>query len=171
MENVQETVFSKWEISKDQIRFFAFLVFVIISFLFVFSFFEIIIFQKSTDIVLLVIPIILFLVFLAAVPEFIKSLTTVKSSYLVFLTEKGIYKKISKNENQFISWEQMTSYDLAYFHSNTPIGKLFPRPTRFFIKSKYSEDSFAVDSLGENSDVLRAYLKEKSVPFGFIKSS
>lgn len=165
---MNETVYASWQVTKESSLFPAVLVFGGLILLFLSSFFIIFILQKSTQILLLVIPIILFLLLLAAIPELLKSLRVVSSSYFAYITEKGIYKRSGEKNYQFIPWGQMTGFDVTYFHSNTPLGKLFPRPIRFLIKSQYSEDSFAIDAFGVEVDTVQAYLKENNVAFGFV---
>lgn len=172
MEN-NETVFAKWEISGSQVLFIAILITTTLFLLFAFSFWAVYIFSKSTNVVSLVIPIILLLLFLAALPELFKSLKSVPKDSEVYVTEKGVYRREQEkgDQHQFIPWEQMSGYDMRYLASSSPLGKIFVRPTQFFLKSKYEEDNFVVDAFGEDVDVLRAYLKENNVPFGFLKNS
>lgn len=171
MEN-NETVLAKWEVSRDHVLFVAIIVTFISFSLFAFSFWAIYIFSKSTNLIFLVIPIILLLLFLAALPELFKSLRSAPQNAEVYITDKGVYCRKSQKENhQFIPWGQMSSYDIRYLASSSPLGKLFVRPTQFILKSQYEEDSFVVDAFGEDVDTLRAYLKENNIPFGFIKNS
>ena len=113
------------------------------------------------------------MLFLAALPELFKSLRSTPENSEVYLTDKGVYRRnlASKDDYKFIPWGQMSGYDMRYLSSTTLLGKLFIRPTQFILKSKYEEDNFVIDAFGENVDTLRAYLKENSVPFGFLKSS
>lgn len=167
-----ETTLAKWEVSKDQVIFVALLISFIIFFFFIFSFWSIYIVSRSTNIVFLVIPILLFFMLVAALPELFKSLKSAPENAEIFLTDKGIYRKgVGQEEVKFIPWEQLSGYDMSYLASTSPLGRLFIRPTKFFLKSKYEEDNFVVDAFGENVDVLRAYLKENNVPFGFLKNS
>lgn len=168
-----ETVLANWDVDGTHVVFVAAIVTFVNFFLFAFSFTVIFILSKSTDIVLLLIPPILGIVFFASIPEFFKSLKSSPESSKIFVTSLGVYKGKGENrENyKFIPWGQMSGYDMRYLASLSPIGKLYIRPTQFFLKSKYEEDSFIVDAFGEDVDVLRAYLKENNVPFGFLKNS
>src|SRR3989344_639194 len=165
MEN-NETVYERWKVEKDQVIFVAILITAVLFFLFAFSFWGIYIVSKSTNLVFLVIPIILGLLFLAALPELFKSLRSTPENSEVYLTDKGVYRRnlASKDDYKFIPWGQMSGYDMRYLSSTTLLGKLFIRPTQFILKSKYEEDNFVIDAFGENVDTLRAYLKENSVP-------
>ncbi len=167
-----ETTLSSWTINKSQSSLPATIIFSFLLILFLISFAWIFIINKSTDIVSLVIPIILFLIVLATLPEFFKSLKAIGESYEVYLTERGIYKRTpeKKEEPHFIAWDLMSGYDMKYLQSPGLLGKIFIRPTKFFIKSKYSDDSFWLDTFGDDVDILRAYLKEHNVPFGFVQS-
>ncbi len=166
---MNETVYAEWEVSPSSLRFTAAIIFAILTFLFLFSFLTILIFQKSTNLFLLAAPIILFFVWVGSLPDLLKSWGVVKGNYQVYITERGIYKRTSDKDYQFISWEQIVGYDLSYVKPSTPLGKFFSWPTRFVIKSKFSEDSFDIQVFGEDVDVTRAYLKEKNIPFGFIQ--
>ncbi len=167
-----ETVIAKWEIDKSQIVFLASVVTFVLFFLAAASFTIIFLLEQSTNIVLLIIPILLLLVFFGSLPEFFKSLGAVGSSSEVYLTNQGIYKKnpASEKDYKFIPWTQMSGYDVRYLGSKSLLGKAYPRPNQFFIKSKYEEDNFAVEAFSENTDVLRAYFQENNVPFGFAKA-
>lgn len=170
--DTQETILAKWNVSKDQVIFPAVLVSLIIFFLFGLTSWGIYFVSQSTNVLILIIPIILFFILLAALPEFFKSLKSAPENSEVYLTDKGVYRRDdSQKDQKFIPWEQMSSYDMSYLGSTTPLGKLFIRPTKFFLKSKYEEDNFIVETFGENVDILRAYLKENNVPFGFLKNS
>lgn len=167
-----ETTYAKWEVDKGQVVFVAVLVTVVLFFIFVFSAWSIYIVSKSTNILFLIVPVIFLLLFLSSLPELFKSLQSAPEAGEISVTSLGVYRKISGNqEQQFIPWGQMVGYDLRYLSSTTPVGKLFPRPTQFILKSKYEEDNFLVDAFGEDTDTLRAYLKENNVPFGFLKNS
>ncbi len=171
MEN-NETVLAKWEVSRDHVLFVAIIVTITLFCFFAFSFWAVYIFSKSTSIVFLIIPIILLLLFLAALPELFKSFGSAPENAEIYITDKGVYRRRSqKEEYQFISWAQMSSYDMCYLASTSPLGKLFPRSTQFILKSKYEEDNFVVDAFGEDVDILRTHLKENNVPFGFMKTS
>ncbi len=169
---VGEKQLATWSVSKNQssllasIIFFPILVFFIVSFLWIF------IAIKSTNIASLVIPIVLLLLVIATLPEFLKSLKAINESSEVSITERGVYKRNpeKKAEPKFIAWDLMTGYDMKYLQSSGTLGKLFSRPTKFFIKSKYPDDSFWLDAFGEDVDILRAYLKENNVPFGFLNN-
>ena len=167
-----ETVLAKWEVSRDHVLFVAIIVTFVLFFLFAFSFWAIYLFSKSTSIVFLVLPILLFLLFLAALPELFRSLRTAPQDAEIYITDKGVYRRQSqKEEYQVISWGQMSSYDMRYLATSSPLGKLFIRPTQFILKSKYEVDNFVVDAFGENVDILRSYLQDNNVPFGFLKNS
>lgn len=147
--------------------FFAVLILFITSFVFVFVIF------KNTDLLSLVLPIMLFLMVISTLPEFIKSLKSISESSEVYITERGVYKRNSQKQEEykFVAWDLMTGYDMKYLQSNSFLGKIFVRPTKFFIKSKYPDDSFWLDAFGDDVDILRAYLKEHNVPFGFLKAN
>ena|SRR3989304_9034018 len=168
----KETIFAKWEVDRDKVLFVAFIATFVLIFLFAFSFWAIYIYSKSTNIVFLVIPVILFLLSLAAIPELFKSLKAAPQNSEVYVTDKGVYRREPQNkEYKFIPWGQMNGYDMHYLSSTSPLGRIFIRPTQFVLKSKYEEDNFVVEAFGENVDVLRAYLKENNVPFGFLRNS
>jgi len=168
---MDETVYTRWTIDKSQHRFWIVLVITIASSLFFLSFFLLYIVSQTKEILLALIPILSLLLLLGLFPEAIRSWGSVEESGQVYVTEKGIYlRNLSKPDNyKFVSWENITQYDLKYFASASPLGKIFPKPTRFFLKGKYEEDSFAFAAFEEDIDVVRAYLKEKNVNFGFIK--
>ena len=112
------------------------------------------------------------LVFIASLPEFFKSLGAVSHSNEVYLTDKGIYRRDlgGKADYRFVPWSQMSGYDVRYLASKSLLGKLYPRPNQFFVKSKYEEDNFTIEAFGEDTDILRAYFQENNVPFGFVKA-
>ncbi len=171
MEN-SETVYARWEVKKDQVLFVAILITIVLFLLFFLSAWVIYFVSQSTNIILLIVPIVLFLFFLGALPELAKSLKSVPEESEVYLTNRGVYRKtLGKEEHKFIPWGQMDGYDMSYLGSTSPLGKLFTRPTKFFLKSKYEEDNFVIEAFGEDVDIFRAYLKENNVPFGFLKNS
>lgn len=168
----EETPLAKWEINKGSANFFAFVVLLVAFAAVLVSFFAIYIVSRSTNIIFLVIPIILGAVFLGLLPEFFKSLNSYSQNAEVYITQRGVYLRPlpTSNKFNFLAWEQITQYDETPFISVSFLGLLFPKPTRFSLQGKYEEDSFSVEALGEDSDVLRAYLKEHEVPFGFVKN-
>lgn len=170
---MDETTLSSWTIARSKSILPATLIFSFVLTLFLISFTWIFIINKSTSIVPLAIPIILLLLVISTLPEFFKSLRAISESYAIYLTERGIYKGDPKNKDDFhfIAWDLMSGYDMKYLQSSGLLGKIFVRPTKFFIKSKYTDDSFWLDAFGDDVDILRAYLKEHNVPFGFLKNS
>ncbi len=172
MEN-NETVFAKWSIDKTQTMFFASAITATFLVLFLASFYFIFLWQRSTNLILLVVPIIFFLLLVAALPEFFKSIGAPIINSEVQVTDKGIYRKDlgSKDDYKFVAWSQMSGYDVSYLASKSLLGQLFPRPNQFFIKSKFEDDNFSVSAYSEETDILRAYFQENNVPFGFVKSS
>ena len=170
---MDEPTLSRWTITRSKSILPATFIFSFVLTLFLISFTWIFIINKSTSIVPLAIPIILLLLVISTLPEFFKSLKAISESYEVSLTERGVYKHNSgkKEEQKFIALDLMTSYDMKYLQSPGLFGKIFVRPTKFFIKSKYTDDSLWLDTFGDDVDILRAYLKEHNVPFGFLKNS
>lgn len=168
---MSETVYAQWTIDKSQHRFWIGLVITTAATFFLLSFFLLYIVTQTTELLLAFIPILSLLLLLGLFPEAVKSWGAVEKSGQVYVTEKGLYlRNLSKPEDyKFVSWENIAQYDLKYFNSVSPLGKIFSRPTKFFLKGKYEEDSFTFDAFGEDVDVVRAYLKEKNVNFGFIK--
>lgn len=166
----EDKTLETWSVSNSQTIWPAIIAFSLIAVLFVASFIYFFIFLKSTEIWQLVIPIVLFLLTLVVLPELIKSLKAVDESADVSITERGVYKRLGPSEGdiKFVAWDLMVGYDMRYLNSSGLIGKLFPRPTKFHIKSKYEDDSFWVDAFGEHIDVLQAYLKEHNVAFGYL---
>lgn len=171
--DANETVYARWIVGRDQVIFIAAASVLVIFSLFAFSLWSIYFVSRSTNLIFLVIPILLLFLLLASVPEFFKSLRSVPENSEVYLTDKGVYRRKLRNKEdyKFIPWEQMSGYDMCYLSSNTLLGKFFVRPTQFFLKSKYEEDNFAIEAFGEDVEVLRAYLKENNVPFGFLKKA
>lgn len=168
MEN-SETTLARWEVRADQVIFNACLVLGLFFFLFAFSLFSIYLISQSTNILVLLLPILLFFIFLSVLPEFFKSVRSAPVNMDVHLTDKGVYRKLTQEEQyRFIPWGQMNAYDMHYVNSTSILGKLFLRPTEFILKSKYEEDNFSVSAFGEDVDTLRAYLRENNVPFGFL---
>lgn len=167
-----ERTLESWTIDGSNTVLPAGFIFFLILILFISSFVFIFIIAKSTTIVALIIPIVLFLLVMVTLPEFIKSLKAISEPAEIYISERGVYKRNPEKEKEFklIAWDLMTGYDMKYLESAGILGKIFPRPTKFFIKSKYSDDSFWLDAFGDHVDVLRAYLKEHNVPFGFVQS-
>lgn len=168
---MSETIYSQWTVDKNQNRFWVILVTFIVATVFLLSFFLLYIVSKTSEIILAVIPIIAFFLLFGIIPEAIRSWGAVEEEGQVYVTEKGVYLRELNDQSKykFVSWENISQYDLKYFNSVSFLGKVFPKPTRFFLKGKYEEDSFALDAFGEDTDVLRAYLKEKNVSFGFVR--
>jgi hypothetical protein len=172
MENPpSEKVFAQWTLGRDQIIFPALLTTAVAFFLFVFTLWAFYIVSSSTNIVLLLVPILLGFLFLATLPELFKSLRNLPEEARVYITDQGVYSgKGERRENyKFIPWGQMNSYDVHYLGSSGFLGRFFVRQTQIILKSKYEEDNFLVEAIGEDVDILRAYLKENNVPFGFVK--
>lgn len=167
-----ETTYARWQIGKEQVLFVAILITGAVFFLFLFSLWAIYFVSQSTNILLLSIPILFLFLLVAVLTELFKSLRSIPENSEIYITDKGIYKRFpGKEEHKFIPWGQMNGYDLRYLVSTSALGRLFVRPTQFFLKSQYEEDNFVVEAIGENVEVLRAYLKENNVPFGFLKNS
>lgn len=168
---MEETKLANWTVDKSQTIFPATIVFVTILLIFCLSLLFVFVINQSVTLFSLIIPIVLFLVLVSVVPEFFKSLGAVKEATEITITERGLYRQNleKKDQQQFIAWDHLTGYDMSYQHSATPLGKLFPRPTKFYLKSKFETDNFWIDAFGDDIDILRAYLKEHNVPFGFLK--
>ncbi len=168
---MSEIIYAQWTVDKSQHRFWVILVTFIVAAVFFLSFFLIYIVSKTNEVTLAVIPIIAFFLLVGIIPEAIKSWGAVEEEGQVYVTEKGVYLRELNDPNKYkaVSWENISQYDLKYFNSVSFLGKVFPKPTRFFLKGKYEEDSFALEAFGEDTDVLRAYLKEKNVSFGFVR--
>ncbi len=168
---MSETVYASWTIDKTQHRFWIALVTTIVAALFLTSLWLVYVLTKTDNIFLAVVPILLFLALLALLPEALIAWGSLSQSGQVYLTERGAYLRFSNNANdyKFIAWENTSQYDSKSFNSVSFIGKIFPKPTRFFLKGRYEEDSLAIEAFGDDSDTLRAYLKEKNVLFGFAK--
>lgn len=174
-----EIQLANWSIAKSQSSSPAIIIFLSITTVFVISFLYIFVISKSTNLFSIIIPILLFLALISALSELIKSLKAITESSDVYITERGVYKRNSENKDpsatgqgdyKFIAWDLITGYDMKYLQTQGFIGKLFPRPTKFHITSKYADDSFWLDVFGEDVDILRAYLKEHNVPFGYLKN-
>lgn len=177
MQNVEQTAqtertLESWSVDSSHSVLPAAFIFFLVLIIFVLSFIFIFIIFKSTDIIALVVPILLFVLLIGITPEFIKSLRAITESAEIYITERGVYKRKpgNKEDFKFIAWDLMSGYDMKYLESVGFLGKFFPRPTKFFIKSKYTDDSFWLDAFGDSVDILCAYLKEHNVPFGFVQS-
>jgi len=169
---MNETVFAQWIVDKTQYRFligFAVTV-AVVSFLLISVFFYFVI--QTKNIIFATVPGILFLLVFGFCAEAFLAWSCVDESGKIYITDKGIYlcSLADPNQFKFVRWEDISSYDLKYFLSKTFLGKFFPKPTKFFLKGHYETDSFSFLAFGENVDISRAYLKEKNVPFGFIRS-
>lgn len=164
---MNETVFESWVVNSSEKKLVATFIFGAIVVSFLFSFYIIFLITRSTNIILLVVPIILFLLTISSLPEYLKSLSSNQLNAQISLTETGISVKESGGEVK-LTWEQIASYDMKYFNSTSPLGSLFPKPTSFIFKMR-DDSSYRVDSFGETVDVVRAYLKEKNIPFGFVQ--
>jgi hypothetical protein len=168
---MSETIYAQWTIDKTQNRFWIVLVTAVAAASFLLSFFFLYIISETTEVLLVTIPIVLFILLIAILPESVKAWGAIGQSGQVYVSEKGIYFRELNDPNKykFIAWENIATYDLKYFNSVSALGKIFPKPTKFFLKGRYEEDSFSFDAFGENVDVARAYLKEKNVSFGFVQ--
>lgn len=167
-----ETALANWEINKSTATLWASIVTLIFFGAAFFSFFAVYLVSKSTNFVLLIIPAIFVGIFLATLPEFFKTLKAYSQNAMVYITERGVYLRPlpQGDKYNFLAWELMVQYDEIPFISKSFLGFLFPKPTRFVLRGQYEEDTFAVEAVGDDADILRAYLKEHQVKFGFLKN-
>jgi hypothetical protein len=162
---------ANWSIDKSAHRFWGFLLFVVPFSIFLASFIVIYIVDRSTNIIAVIIPILLFFPLIPTFKEFLNVLGAYKENSIVYITTEGIYVRYIDKEDkyEYLTWDAMKQYDILSGAPKKGLGRLIPKPTRFHLKGSHEDESIIVEAMGPNIDVLRHYLKERGVPFGYMK--
>ena len=166
---VTENTLAKWKIDKSSHLVIASLIFLIPLAAFVVSFISIYFVMKSTDILLLILPVILFFPLIPTFKEFWLDLSIYKENLEVYLTDNGVYVRHldKKDKYEFINWANIKQYDVTAFPANSFLGSLVPKPIRFTLRAEVEEEDVVVDVIGEDEVVLREQLKLRDISFGF----
>jgi len=166
-----ETKLASWNIDKDSGRILAFLIFFILLLIFIASFCIIYLIQQSTTIIFLIIPVLLFLPLIPTFKELMASSQVFKEDMEVNITERGIYVIHSDTDKEdFLAWEQMKQYDILSLPSLNIVNLFVPKPSRFCLHGSYEDEYLELDANGQNSDLLKSYLKDHSILFGYVRS-
>lgn len=162
---------ASWSIDKNTYRFWGFLLFIIPFALFVASFIAVYIVGRSIHIVAVVIPVLLFFPLLPTFKEFLNVRNAYKESTIMYITAEGVYVRHPEKGDKFdyLAWEVMKEYDILASPPKKGISALIPKPTRFLLKGAHEDESIIVEAIGSDDAVLRHYLKERGVTFGFVK--
>lgn len=172
MQDFQATdnTLAKWTIDKSGHLMIASLIFIVPLAIFLVSFVYVYIILKSTNIVLLVVPVLLFFPTIPAFIEFWQDLQIFKNKMEVYLTEKGVYvRHLDKgDEHDFIAWYDIKQYDVTTFPSSSIFGSFIRKPSRFTLRGSAKGDGIIVDAIGNDELILRDQLKTHNISFGFM---
>ncbi len=162
---------ASWSIDKDTYRFWGFLLFIVPFAIFVASFIAVYIVGRSINIIAVVVPVLLFFPLIPTFKEFLNVRNAYKESTIVYITAEGIYVRHPEKGDKldYLAWEAMKEYDVLSSSPKKGIAALIPKPTKFLLKSAHEDESIVVEAVGHDDAVLRHYLKERGVTFGFMK--
>jgi hypothetical protein len=168
---VSKESLASWSIDKNTYRFNGFLLFIVPFAIFVASFIAVYIVGRSTYIVAVVIPILLFFPLIPTFKEFLNVRNAYKESTIVYITAEGIFVRHPEKGDKldYLAWEAMKEYDILSSPPKKGISALIPKPTRFLLKGAHEDESIIVEAVGHNDAVLRHYLKGRGIAFGLMK--
>lgn len=164
-----ENILTKWIINKTAHLMLASIVFFIPLAIFIASFVGIFVLLRSTNLALLIVPLLLFLPIIPATKEFWDIYKIYQESTQVYVTDTGIYVRYldRKDKYDFISWYSIKQYDIVDFPKHSLLQKMITVPTRFVFQNGDGGETMSVDAIDSDAEVLRNYLHERNIPFGF----
>jgi len=162
-----ETTLASWKIDKNSHRMLASLIFFIPAAIFIVAFLTIYVILRSTNIILLVIPVILFLPLVPTFRELSRSFALYKENLWIYVTDRGVYiRHVDQGDkHDFLAWEAIKQYDVT----SSPSLTLIPQPAIFRLVGAYEDESLTIYAFDYDADILKNYLKEHNVPFGFMR--
>jgi hypothetical protein len=163
-----ETVIGEWKIDKAKPRMNALLLFFVPLAIAAGTFIYVFLIERSTNILLVILPILLFLPVIAAFKQLLKVSQIFKEDKEYYVTENGIYLvHKGKNEPEFLAWALMKRYDRANIGgSMSLLDILIPKPIRLILKGETEAETIVVDGYEEDILELEAILRQRQIPFG-----
>lgn len=162
-----ETTLASWKIDKGSHRMLASIIFLIPLAIFLVAFLTVYVILRSTNIILVVLPIILFLPLIPTFWELSRSFELYKENLGVYITDRGVYvRHLDQGDKyDFLAWEAIKQYDVT----SPPSLTLVPQPAIFRLVGAYEDESLTVYAFGYDADILKNYLKEHNISFGFMR--
>ena len=164
-----ETVLASWKIDKSNHQMLASIIFFIPAAIFIVAFLAIYVILRSTNIILLAIPVILFLPLVPTFRELSRSLALYKENLWIYVTDRGVYIRHldQGDKHDFLAWEAIKQYDVT----SPPSLTLIPQPAVFRLVGAYEDESLTIYAFDYDVDILKNYLKDHNVPFGFMRAT
>jgi hypothetical protein len=164
-----ENILGSWKIDRTPPKMNITLVFLGFLALFVLSFFYIYLLERSTNVLLLAVPLLLFLPLIPTFREFLAVNQIFKEDLEYFVTETGIYVVYrERNASKYLPWGDIKQYDSVPLPSGGGFfDSIVPKPRRLIVRSEIQENSFVVDVFDDDAAQLIDLFKTNNIPFGF----